>query len=536
MISDCIAFDQIRFFSSFISDYVTQKDELHTLYHHFPSLENFQKQINEKQERFSDESRKNLVVALQEQYAEFEISNSVTKNIALLSQKNTFTVTTGHQLSLFTGPLYFIYKIVSVINTTQILAKRYPDYHFVPVYWMASEDHDFEEINHFHFHNKTLRWDSHQKGMTGRFSTENIRAVYEIFEKNIGFGKNASHLKKMFEKSYLEHADLASATRFLVNALFEKYGVVVVDGNHHLLKKSFVPYMEDDLLQNTAYYEVSETIHQIEKINKIYPIQVNPREINLFYLTQNGRNRIVKNGDTFEILQTNITFGKDEILQELKLYPERFSPNVIMRPLFQEIILPNLAYIGGGGEIAYWLELKRFFETQNMPFPILMLRNSALLVSEKQYKKMSKLNLSFLDLFLKESDLINKKVQTISQFPIDFSSQKDFLKQQFQTLYQIAEKTEASFKNAVKAQEVKQVKGLEQLEKRLIKAQKRNLSHELERIVNLQKELFPNGGLQERFSNFSEFYLEQGETFIPRLVATFDPFDFRFLVLVINNE
>lgn len=531
MVIDRIPFGQIRFFSSLVGDYILERGDLRNLHDHFPTLINFKKQIEEKQKNFSQEARNRLVKALKEQYSETKTSEKVLENIDLLSQKNTFTITTGHQLSLFTGHLYFIYKIVSVINIAKKLSEEYPDYQFVPVYWMATEDHDFEEINHFHLHNKTLHWNSSQTGMTGNFNTKTLDEVFQLFEKHIGLGKNADTLKALFKSSYLENNDLASATRFLVNALFKQYGVVVIDGNHHLLKESFVPYMKNDLMQNTAYQEVSKSIQEIQQIDKSYPIQVNPREINLFYLTKDGRNRIIASEGGFQVHQTEITFSQSEILDELAQYPERFSPNVIMRPLYQEVILPNLAYIGGGGEIAYWLELKRFFDTEQIPFPILMLRNSALLVSENQFNKIKKLNLSTEDLFLKSNDLKNKNIKRFSEFPIDFSSQKATLRKQFEDLYKIAEQTDITFKNAVKAQETKQLKGLEKLEKRLLKAQKRKYAEQLTRIEFLQNELFPNGSLQERFSNFSEFYLEQGSDFIPNLITNFDPFDFRFLVI-----
>ena len=531
MITKQIPLNEIRFFSSLINDYILDENKLRTLYNHFPDISNFKKQIEEKQKHFKTEKRIELTKAIKEQYKGIETSEKVSKNIELLSNNNTFTITTGHQLSLFTGHLYFIYKIISVINTAKILSEYYPDFKFVPVYWMATEDHDFEEINHFHLHNKTLHWNSTQTGMTGDFDTKSLNEVFNSFKNIIGIGKNADFLKKLFSDSYLKNNNLSSATRFLVNELFKNYGVVIVDGNHRELKRNFIPYLKNDLLQNTAYQEVSKTISEIQQIDKNYSIQVNPREINLFYLTENKRNRIISTESGFKIHQTDIIFTKEEILEKLEQHPEQFSPNVIMRPLYQEVILPNLAYIGGGGEIAYWLELKRFFDTEKIPFPILMLRNSALLISECQYNKIGKLNLSIEDFFLKTNDLKNKKVKQLSDPSIDFSSLKLALKNQFDELYVIAEKTDFTFKNAVKAQEAKQLKGLEKLEKRLLKAQKRKFEDELKRVVILQNELFPNGSLQERFSNFSEFYVEQGNNFIPNLVKAFNPFDFRFSVI-----
>ncbi|MBT8260559.1 MAG: bacillithiol biosynthesis cysteine-adding enzyme BshC, partial [Bacteroidia bacterium] len=211
--------------------------------------------------------------------------------------------------------------------------------------------------------------------------------------------------------------------------------------------------------------------------------------------------------------------------------PERFSPNVIVRPLYQEVILPNLCYIGGGGELAYWLQLKSYFKTEDATFPILLLRNSVLLISSKQKQKLEKLDLTYLDIFKKQNLLINQYVKKISEINIDFSEQKEHLKNQFKALYKIAEKTDQSFLGAVSAQERKQIKGLENLEKRLLKAQKRKLKDTTERIINLQNQLFPNQSLQERQANISELYLKYGEQLIQQLVLNLQPLKSEFLIL-----
>src|SRR5690606_22600619 len=227
----------------------------------------------------------------------------------------------------------------------------------------------------------------------------------------------------------------------------------------------------------------------------------------------------------------NLTFTKNEIENEIEQHPERFSPNVMLMPLYQEVILPNLCYIGGGGEIAYWLQLKEYFNEVNIPFPVLLLRNSVLLVPEKINKKAGNLSVSIADLFLSEEELKTRYVRRISEIDIDFSSQKEHLKKQFETLYLLAEKTDKSFIGSVSAQEKKQIKGLENLEKRLLKAQKQLFSDKLNRLLLLQNELFPNGNLQERIHNFSEWYLEYGEELIPKLMDALNPLDLRFKMI-----
>ena len=272
---------------------------------------------------------------------------------------------------------------------------------------------------------------------------------------------------------------------------------------------------------------MNETIEQFGN----YTVQVNPREINLFFIEDNLRERIIFEDGGYKINNTKIHFSEQELLAELELHPEKFSPNVVMRPLYQEVILPNLAYIGGGGEIAYWLELKSFFETVKVTFPMLIVRNSVVLATEKQLKKADALALTWSDLFQKQTLLINNKTKQLSEFDIDLSDLKQQLQQQFQALNELTYKTDRSFAGAVKAQEVKQTKGLEQLEKRLLKAQKRKLADSLSRITALQNELFPNQSLQERQANFSEFYLENGEQLLPKLVNEIKPLSTNFTII-----
>jgi len=287
------------------------------------------------------------------------------------------------------------------------------------------------------------------------------------------------------------------------------------------------------LIYGRSFKTVSKTNEKINDLPNDYKIQVNPREINLFYLNKNVRERIVLENETFSVLNTDISWSKDDILIELEEHPEHFSPNVIMRPLYQEVILPNLCYIGGGGELAYWFQLKDFFNDVNVPFPILLLRNSVLIQTNNQEKKLRNLNVSKEDIFLKRNAFINKKVREISNIEIDFSSQKEHLTKQFKDLYELAERTDVTFLGAVKAQEVKQLNGIDNLEKRLLKAQKRKLKDQVLRMTDLQNELFPNQSLQERNTNFSEFYLEYGERLIPELIQNLNPLSAEFLILTL---
>jgi len=528
---DHLPFDRTGYFTPFICDYLAEKPGIKNLYNNYPKLENFKAQIAEKATHFPDANRAILYDALQEQYKGTALSSETESHLKKLKEPITFTVVTGHQLNLFTGPLYFLYKIISTINLTKALKKAYPKYNFVPIYWMATEDHDFEEINYFNFKGKKLRWNRDASGAVGHLKTDGLEDVYEAFANALGSTSNAEQLKALFKKAYLEHDTLTEATRYLANELFGAYGLVIVDGDHIELKKLLIPYAQKDIFEKLSFEKVSETTTQIDALPEKYGVQVNPREINYFYLKDGLRERIIEQEGTYFIDNSELRFSKDELASELQNHPERFSPNVIARPLYQEVILPNLCYIGGGGEIAYWLELKTMFDAMEIPFPVLLLRNSALVITEKQSKKLQKMNLSVADLFLKQSSFINKKIREISNIDIDFAPQKALLEEQFKALYDLAEQTDKSFLGAVKAQEVKQKKGLDNLEKRLLRAQKRKLEDQVHRMTEIQNALFPGQSLQERNLNFSELYLEWGEDLIPALMKVLEPLRLEFTVL-----
>lgn len=531
--SDCISYQQTQYFSDLITDYIQKNPKVETFYNRFPALSSFEEQMTEKRASFTSKNRQTLVDVLLKQYTSIAASEASINNIKSLLDVDTFTVTTGHQLNLFTGPIYFIYKIVSTIKLCHQLQLQYPDKKFVPVYWMASEDHDFDEISFFHFQQKKYKAKHQKQGKVGTHPTESLDDLFAELDQELGLGEQANFLRKLFQKAYLYHDTYAEATRYLVNQLFQEYGLVILDADEKDLKRLFIPQLKNELLHQSVHQHTSETIKKLQAEN--YTIQVNPREINLFYIRDEVRERIIYEGETFFVNETEWQFTKDELIKELENFPERFSPNVMTRPLYQEAILPNLCYIGGGGELAYWFQLKSYFEAENIPFPILLLRNSALMYTKKQAKKIKNLDLQLSDFFLAPHELATKVTHQISDIEIDFSAQKKHLQTQFEELHQLASLTDASFKGAVAAQEHKQIKGLAHLEKRLLKAQKRKLKDYLQRVEELQLSLFPSHLLQERFINFSEIYLLLGKDFIPRLLSEFDPLALEFNLIQIEK-
>lgn len=521
-----IPFEKIDF-PKIIGDFLAEKESVKPFYNLFSAPENFEKQIALKKNNPTF-NRKLLQEIFQKQYEKIPLKKAVKKNIALLSQENTWTITTGHQLNLCTGPLYFIYKIITTINLTLKLQKRFPSENFIPVYWMASEDHDFQEINHFYFKGKKITWDQKNKGAVGKINPQNMQDFFWNCKQFFNQSQQSIFLLNVFEKAYLKTENLSEATRILVHALFEKYGLLILDADEKALKKHFIPVFEKELKMQIVQKNVQKTNVLLKKK---YHLQAHFRSINLFYLKENLRERIILDEKkNYKIKDTSLVFSLSEILKELKKYPERFSPNVLLRPVYQEFILPNLAYVGGAGELSYWLQLKNLFDDLKIIFPILHLRNSALLVSQKQHQKNQKLGMHFEALFLSEALLMKNYLKKNTQ-KIHFQKEKKQIQMLFKNIFPKIKKIDFSLHATFAAAEKKQLNHWDFLEKKLYKAQKNKHKNEIQRLLELKRNLFPYQKLQERTENFSRFYEEIGHDFISDLMAQMAPWDFHFYVL-----
>lgn len=514
-----IPFKDTKIFSPFFLDYIHQKDSLKKFYNRFPSITEFKAQIQDKQKSFSDQSRNALHTCLKEQYKDLEVSAQVETNINAVKETNTFTITTGHQLNIFTGPLYFIYKIVSVINACKELKKTYPSFHFIPVYWMASEDHDFEEISYFKLYGKKYTWETNQKGGVGRFDPKGLKNIIADLPGDIS----------VFENAYLKHNNLSDAVRYYVNELFGKEGLVVVDADDRTLKSQLTEIIEDDLFNHTAKAKVEATNTALNEEG--YSTQVHARDINFFYLTDGLRSRLEKTTDGFSVVDTDIQFTDDQIRDMIKNEPEKFSPNVILRPLYQEVILPNLAYFGGPAEVIYWLQLKGVFDYFKVPFPILMPRNFALVLDGPTTRKFEKTGLGVEELFHEKNFLFNDWVSKNTHHNLTLTQELNNVNTMLNEVKARAIKIDPTLGPLVEAEAKRTARSFERIEQKLLRAEKRNHSDKLRQIEDVKDYLFPNGGLQERSDNFLNFYQEDPK-FIQKVLSAFDPFDFQFNLLM----
>jgi len=513
--STAMAYRETGFYSRIIADYLDGQPQLHSFFTHPVSVDGIKAAVEAR--RSFPTNRKLLVDTLQKHYEAIPVSEKVKANIHLLLSENTFTVTTAHQPNIFTGHLYFIYKILHVIRLCEKIKAYMPANDFVPVFYMGSEDADLEELGHVYINGQKRVWDTTQTGAVGRMKVD--KALIKMLDDIAGEITVHPHGKDIIEgmkACYTEGTSIEQATFKLINSLFGEYGLLVLLPDDADYKKAFIPVLEKELATQFSHGLVAATVAAFPKE---YKVQTGGRELNLFYLKDDARERIEKRNGQFTIVNTLVSAGvpgsftEPEMMEELKNNPERFSPNVILRPVFQEIILPNIAFIGGGGEIGYWLELKKVFEAAGVPFPVLVLRNSFLLVEKKHAAAAKKLGFTAGELFAPEQELLEVLVKRESEVQLSLEKEKQAVHEIYVQIKNNAAAVDITLQPHTEALEKLALKKIEALEKKMLRAEKRKYTEDQNNIHQIKSALFPLNGLQERIENFMPYYSRMGAEF-----------------------
>ena len=528
MTTKWIDFPDVPQFSFKDVSYTTELPELRPFYQYEPSLKGFAAAIADRKKTKID--RATLVAVLKEQYTDLSKSEMVNQHIEALGEDNAFTIITAHQPSLFTGPLYYIYKIISAIHLCRKLKAQYPENQFIPTFVTGGEDHDFEEINYVNLFGKKLHWNNDLKGSVGMMSTESLSPTLTALNDILGNSDKATEIFNIIEKAYTTNTIYSKATVQLVHELFKEYGLVVANMNHPKLKTLFIPQIKEEIFKQASQPLVQATADELSKIN--FKPQAFPREINFFYLRENLRERIVFEDGVFKVLNSDFSFTQAEMEAEIDTHPEYFSPNVVMRPIYQEVVMPNLAYIGGGGELAYWLERKTQFAHFGVFYPMLIRRNSVMWLDKGTTKKLTKLGININNLFQDTDSVIRAFVENQTTQELEINKERAQISKAFDDIATKGKHIEANLAKAILSEKTKVLKTLGQLEGRLIRAEKQKHEVAINQIKGIKEKLYPNNGLQERYDNFLGFYLKYGRDFFDFLLEHLNPLEKKMLVVM----
>jgi bacillithiol biosynthesis cysteine-adding enzyme BshC len=527
-----VAYPLTGYFSNLVSDYLEANQKLTPFYTHTPDIDGVKAAIAAR-DSFNT-PRIALVNALNKQYETVKASDLVTANIQSLANSKTYTVTTAHQPNLFTGPLYFIYKIAHTIALSRSLEKQVPGAKFVPVYYMGSEDADLDELGFVNIGGQKLVWQTKQTGAVGRMLVDaELLSLIKLIEGQIGVSVHGVAWVDLLKQTFTIGKTIAQATLEIVHHLFGDYGLVVVQPDSPDLKSLFTSVIEKELTTGFSNNAVQQTI---KNLSVHYKVQAAGRAINLFYLQGNKRERIVQTDAGYEVTALGLSFTRDQILADVKNNPANYSPNVILRGVFQETILPNIAFIGGGGELAYWLELKEVFADAAVPFPVLLLRNSFLLVPAKQALQLQKMHINTVNLFKgRPQVIIDSFVKANSVHHLQINTQIAAIEAQYALIKEQAAAIDASLVDHIEALSHKQAQKLLQVQKKMLRAEKRKYEAEQQQITKIMEQLFPGGSLQERTENIADWYKIYGNHFVSAIVENSDDFSKGFTLLYLND-
>ena len=525
-----IDYSETGFFSQLILDYLKNDARLSEFSGGYMDEVTLASKLSDINVKCFD--RNILSKTLLNQYNNIDKEEIIINNLNLLLNKRTYCVVTAHQPIIFGGPLYFILKIANTIQLARQYKLQFPQYDFVPVYWMGGEDHDMEEIGAVKMFGKAFKWDTTQSGASGRMSIEDLENTLTQICDVLGGSEYAKQLAAIFRDAYQKESSLKDATRALVNTLFGKYGVLVVDGDDAGLKALIQPIMIKELFEPQAYDLVKHTSSALEALG--YKPQAAPRSINLFYLENQVRARIerVDNGD-FIVVGTAYRFTPAEMLSKVHTHPECFSPNVILRPLYQQSILPSVAFVGGGGELAYWMQQKAVFDFYQVHFPMLVLRTSLQPVLGNQQKKLDKLGIALQDIFLDVKTLEKQYIlqHSSNRFAEVFDSVKKNLMEEFNKLKLIAIETDMTLQGFMAAEERRMEEQIKSVALKIEKAEKAKHSIAIDQIHNLKGSLFPNNNLWEREESVAALWVRFGPKLIEAFIESLDPMVKKFYIV-----
>jgi len=508
-----IPYTQTKAFSSIVTDYVANATALQPFYLYQPDLDGIKNAIIQRKS-FST-NRSVLVNQLKAQYEAVQQNEKIAGNINSLLQENTFTITTAHQPNIFTGHLYFVYKILHAIKLAETLTEQIPDCNFVPVYYMGSEDADLEELGEVTINGKKYIWETTQAGAVGRMKVDKaFIALMDAIEGQLLAEPFGKHIMAKVRNAYTINKTIEQATFELVHDLFAAYGLLILLPDNAGLKHEFAPIIRKELQEQFSNKAVTETMSSFPAA---YKVQAAGRELNLFYLNEDSRERIEKVNGQWLIVNSTVRFDDSAILEELKNYPERFSPNVILRPVYQEWILPNIAFIGGGGELAYWLELKKVFEASGVPYPVLVLRNSFMLINKKVATKINSLQINITEFFKPVHVLMLQLVKQSSSLKLELSEEKQQLEVLYQKIKQAAAAVDITLQQHTEALFTVANKKLEKLEKKMLLAEKHKFEAQQRQVEKIKASLFPWDNLQERVDNIMPYYAIYGPEFLQAL-------------------
>jgi bacillithiol biosynthesis cysteine-adding enzyme BshC len=495
------------------------------------------------------ESRKNkqlnLSAILNDQYSSLKnVSIKTNRNIELLEKEKTIAVVTGQQLGIFGGPLYTLFKIITAIRLSNQLTERYDEFKFVPVFWLEADDHDFNEVRSINLldnENQILNLgykeeinDDDAKQSIGHIKfDESINEFFNKFESSLRDTEFKNELLVKLREWYRVGRSFKQSFKELLFWMFDEYGLVIFDPQDPQVKSLLKPIFKKEI--NDFALHTQKLIQTSAKLEELYHAQVKVKPVNLFYHTDDGRYSVEPVDDVFKLRRKRKQFTKDEILAEIEASPERFSPNVLLRPICQDYLLPTGFYIGGPSEIAYFAQVTPLYDFYNIETPIIFPRSSATILEKNVSSGLDKYDLNMNDIFLGLDELKEKVIADLSENNIETAFEEaskeieltfDKIKENIFAIDKTLVESSGRYKDRI-------MSSILELKTKSIKAQETKHETTIRQLTRLSNLLYPLGNLQEREINFTYFYNKYGKDFIRKIYDDISVSEFEHQVITL---
>jgi len=487
----------------------------------------------------------NLSAIIKNQYSSLQsISNKTVRNIELIDKEKTITVVTGQQLGILGGPLYTIYKIITAIRLANQLTERYDEFKFIPVFWLEGDDHDFNEvrsINLFDNENQVINIgykeeidDDDAKQSIGKINfDEALNEFFSKYESSLRDSDFKIELLTKLKECYQVGKSFKQSFKELIYWLFDEYGLVIFDPQDVEVKSLLKPIFKKEV--NDFAIHTQKLIQVSAKLEELYHAQVKVKPVNLFYHTDDGRYSVEPVEDIFKLRRKRKQFTKDEILNEIENFPDKFSPNVLLRPICQDFLFPTGFYIGGPSEIAYFAQVTPLYDFYNIVSPIIFPRSSATILEKNVASGLDKYDLSMNDIFLGLDGLKEKVIASLSENNIEIAFEEaskeieltfDKIKENLFAIDKTLVDSSGRYKDRI-------MSSIAELKSKATKAQETKHETTIRQLTRLSNLLYPLGNLQEREINFTYFYNKYGKDFIRKVYDDISVSEFEHQVISI---
>ena len=520
-----LEFSDIPNHQNLFLDYLYEFDNVQKYY-----LKNF-RNTSEYENTFNEIARNNkqhkeiLHKIIQEQYKDFKLSKQTQLNIDNLTSEKCITVLTGQQLGILGGPLYSFYKTITAIKLANSLKEKFDNYKFVPVFWLAGDDHDFEEIRSINILNKenivqSIRYDDAKPDELNRGSVGNLKLKKGIqsflseLKSSLRETEFSDELFVFLNSIYKEGITFKDAFRKLLFKLFDEYGLIIFDPQDIEVKKILSPLFQKEVLDYRI--QSKELVEVSAELEEVYHAQVKVKPINLFVNEKDGRYLLEPVEDKFRLKGKRKTFTEEEILERIQNHPDDFSPNVLLRPVCQDYLFPTAFYVGGPSEVSYFAQAGTLYDFYKIPRPFVYPRSSLTIIEKPIQKIITKYNLNYYDIFIGK-DLLNRKIMgELAEINLEdlFENSKNEIDAVMDNLREKLFAIDPTLNDSVLKTRDKVFQSFNSLKAKSDAAQKRQHNDSFRQIKKLRNFVFPLEDLQERELNFVYFANKYGLDFV----------------------